>query len=78
MEEQIKPQEPNKIGIPRSDRVFTSNIEDNLSFLTPTSSVPTDTPNNLFRMIRLYVNGADKRLYVYDKINKAWIRFNAA
>lgn len=40
------------------------------------TSVPTDIPKNAKSQIRVYVNGSDIRLYVYDISNNTW-RYSA-
>lgn len=49
------------------------NIYDDGNFLKAISSVPTTPPVNALDKFRLYINGATKRLYVYDTINSSWL-----
>jgi hypothetical protein len=39
-------------------------------------AVPTYIPKRLIDQIVLYVNGATKRLYIYDYVNEAWLYVN--
>ena len=37
------------------------------------SAAPTTAPTTPYGQIKLYINGATKRLYVYDYTNGAWL-----
>lgn len=36
------------------------------------SVAPANAPKNIFGQIKLYINGANYRLYIYDYVNGAW------
>lgn len=66
--------EEKKIETPQDFQEFIpiTNIIDNIGFLNPTSSAPTDTPKRPFDKFRYYSNGGTYRLYIYDSVGKAW------
>jgi len=49
-----------------------SNLVDDLNFLEITSSVPSGQPTHPLKRIKLYISGAEKRLYIYDNENNSW------
>ena len=36
-------------------------------------AIPVHTPVRVYDQIKIYVNGATKRLYLYDYKNRAWL-----
>jgi len=49
-----------------------SNLVDDLGFISVTDTAPTYVPTHPLKKLVLYVNGATKRLYIYDTTNKVW------
>ncbi len=58
-------EQPNQLG-------NLSNLFNDVNFLYPTSIIPSGSPKLTFQMIKLYVNGATKRLYIYDIQADSW------
>lgn len=51
-------------------RVNFSDLDGNIQVV---DVVPTETPRDVNEQIKIYVNGADSRLYMYDNIANSWI-----
>lgn len=49
-----------------------SSLFNDMNFLIPVSVVPSKRPLQPMGMIQLYVNGATKRLYIYNAVANAW------
>ena len=49
-----------------------SSLFNDMNFLIPVSVVPTGQPRLTMGRIVLYINGATKRLYIYDQKGNAW------
>lgn len=40
---------------------------------TIVDTIPTSIPTNFENQIKIYINGATKRLYIYETINNVWV-----
>lgn len=49
-----------------------SSLFNDMGWLVPTATAPTKRPLQPMGMLVLYINGATKRLYVYDIVGNAW------
>lgn len=47
-------------------------IQNIINFVQVVSTAPTATPRNFWEQIKLYINGATYRLYIYDNITNNW------
>lgn len=56
--------------------VEQSNVSNDGTFLISSGIIPTGVPRNPFDYFRLYINGATKRLYIYDSQNAVWLYSN--
>jgi len=36
------------------------------------STAPSEAPTNVYQQVKIYVNGATYRLYLYDAVGHAW------
>lgn len=53
--------------------VSTTNLYNDGTFLISSGIIPTGVPRNPLDYFRLYINGATKRLYIYDSQNAVWL-----
>lgn len=47
-------------------------FNDLLGLIQTVSVVPTGVPNKFSEQLKLYINGATLRFYIYDKTNSTW------
>lgn len=66
--DEIKQGNINQIGV-QNDYVNIKNIND---FIEVVSVIPTHTPQNFYEQIKIYINGATYRIYVYNNIQNSW------
>ena len=71
----IKPKvETLDITIPQPAAVQgLSSVFEDYPFPFTTSEIPDGSPTHWSRAVQIYINGATKRLYTYDKINSTWV-----
>lgn len=65
-QQNMTPEIDQTIGTPISD------IVEDVPFLQATAIIPVDVPSRPMDKIKLYVNGAVRRLYIYDSTNNTW------
>ena len=53
--------------------ISTTNLYNDGTFLISSGIIPTGVPRNPLDYFRLYINGATKRLYIYDSQNAVWL-----
>lgn len=58
--------------IPNEELVSMSNLTDDIRYLQTTDTVPTNKPTNPLKKFELYINGATKKLYIWDSSTSAW------
>lgn len=63
--ERIDPRTPQNL----IDKTHIRNIT---GFMEVVDAVPTEPPRTFWEQIKIYENGATKRLYVYNYVAKAW------
>lgn len=54
-------------SVPNIEQAFESS-----PVFPQTDVVPTGTPRVWWQRIQRYVNGATRRLYIYDEVNESW------
>ena len=52
--------------------ITPTNIKDLSGLIETVSVVPTGTPSRFDRQIKLYINGATLRLYIYSNVDNTW------
>lgn len=68
--------EAEKKEVEKGERIFLSQVDDDLGFMRVVSSVPTEQPTTKYERIKVYVSGATKRLYIWDGTNNVWTYVN--
>lgn len=57
----------------REELTRMSNFLDDIRYLRPTSTVPATKPTNPLNKFVLYINGATKKLYIWDNDSSTWL-----
>jgi hypothetical protein len=74
--DEIKPIEEVKAPIPEHNHNGNDapqiNLPDIFGIIETVDTAPTHTARNLNEQVKIYVNGATYRLYLYDAENQSW------
>jgi hypothetical protein len=68
----IATHEPGEASTSEQQVTSMSSFFNDMNWLVPVSTAPTKRPLQPMGMIVLYVNGATKRLYIYNVVANAW------
>jgi hypothetical protein len=70
--EQLSVPEPSPFEIPEAEKIQIERLEAR-EFLSPVSAAPTHIPVHPLDAFALYINGATKRLYIFDTSTNTWL-----
>lgn len=70
--EQLSVEEPTPLEFPEAEKIQAERLEA-ISFLSPVSAAPTHIPEHPLDSFTLYINGATKRLYIFDTSTNTWL-----